>query len=247
MLHLLERERRARTDAVGELADRFHEALFGQHLADQALHQRRLGIEGHAADQQLLRGRRPDQVGHATQALVSVSDAVAHRRLREGRLRRRDAQVAAGRDRNAAADAEAVDRRDGRLARVVERGQSALAGARVVLGAVFAHALLFVLRDIGTGDERLAAGARKHDHAHLGVGLDRSTASPMPCHISSEIALSLSGLLKTMWATAPSRRVRILSVIVRSLSGELGRPLLDKGVDGLAVVGGFMGERLERR
>ena len=80
-----------------------------------------------------------------------------------------------------------------------------------------------------------------------GSASNRSTASPMPCHISSEIALSLSGLLKTMWATAPSRRVRILSVIVRSLSGELGRPLLDEGDDGLAVVGGFMGERLERR
>src|SRR5438067_5639674 len=79
-----------------------------------------------------------------------------------------------------------------------------------------------------------------------GSASKRSTASPMPCHISSEIAFSLSGLLNTMWATAPSRRVRILSVMAGSLSGESGGSLVGEGGERLAVVGGFVGQRLER-
>src|SRR2546426_10823636 len=80
-----------------------------------------------------------------------------------------------------------------------------------------------------------------------GSASKRSTASPMPCHISSEIALSLSGLLKTMCATAPSRRVRILSVMSCSLSGELRRALVGESGQGLAVVGGLVGQGLEGR
>src|SRR5258706_3111327 len=78
-----------------------------------------------------------------------------------------------------------------------------------------------------------------------GSASKRSTASPMPRHISSEIALSLSGLLKTICAIAPVLCERMVSVM--SMAREGGSALVEEGGECLAVVGGLVRECLECR
>src|SRR6185437_2570157 len=80
-----------------------------------------------------------------------------------------DAQVGLQRHADAAADAEALDHGDGRLADLAELGVRQL-GDPVIFGDRLRRgALLLELRDVGAGNEGLVAGAAQHDDADLGV------------------------------------------------------------------------------
>ena len=57
----------------------------------------------------------------------------------------------------------------------------------LVLEAIFAIAEALELRDVGSGDERLATRAAKNDHAHGGVTIDAVARVDerlvhLPCH-----------------------------------------------------------------
>ncbi len=73
---------------------------------------------------------------------------------------------------SAAADADAADHGDGGLGGLDQRALRRLAGGVVDLDVLLGAALALELGDVGAGDEGLLAGARQHDHAHRGVGLE---------------------------------------------------------------------------
>ena len=102
-------------------------------------------------------------------AVARAREAVAERardRDAEGRFRRRDPQVARQGDGAAAAGRHAFDLRDGRLGHALEAVQH-LVEPLLVLQAVVAIVEVLELRDVGAGDERLAAGAAEDQDANL--------------------------------------------------------------------------------
>ena len=157
-------------------------------------------------EQELHGARQADDARQPLDAQEAVAEPELGRRHAEARALVAVAQVAAGREVHAAADAVAGDLGDGRLGEIVERlvaflGDRVVADLRLGVGA-----LALELGDVGARDEGLAAGAAHHHAADLGIrrrspsGRRRSSS-----HMSSETALSLAGLLKTTWPTAPSR------------------------------------------
>src|SRR5262249_18162121 len=68
-----------------------------------------------------------------------------------------------------AADSIAADHCDGGLGKFLDARIRLLDRRIVILGRLEGGALAFELRDVGAGDEGLAARAREHHHAHLVV------------------------------------------------------------------------------
>ena len=142
---------------------------------------------------------------------VTVAHAEPRRRDAEARLAGRHPQIALERHAEAAADAVAADHRDRRAAR---RRQTLIGFAhqRVVADApLLARALLLELRDVGAGDEGLAAGAAQHDRSRTASSASSwSSACGIAAHISTDSALWRSGRLNVIQPTAPSRAASTL-------------------------------------
>src|SRR4051812_7244558 len=121
-----------------------------------------------------------------------------------------DADVGKHRHLHAAAKTKALDAGNGRLGIIGK--QRALGGAAlaIFLGSGGVMARLLELADVGARYEGLAAAAAQDHDAHGSVvaqGCQRLAKSP---HISSDIALRLSGLLKVITPTPPAVCLRIL-------------------------------------
>ncbi len=146
------------------------EILRRDDLADEAAGQRLVGGQVLGEQQHAFCSRRPER-RHQPRVVLD-RQAVAERardRHAEARRRRRDPQVATGRDRQPAADREAFDRGKRRERQRLDRGEVALHLA-FVGDAVLAGAERLELRDVGAGDERLAAGAAEHRDAQVRLG-----------------------------------------------------------------------------
>src|SRR5262249_45672245 len=89
----------------------------------------------------------------------------------ERRAWRRETHVGVQRDREPAADAVALNHREQRLLELRERAAAARGDLSVLPALLRIRALRIELRDVGTGNERFAAGALHHDDAHGGVVL----------------------------------------------------------------------------
>src|SRR5216683_1334028 len=120
-------------------------------------------------EEDLLGVGRADEIDQLLDAAPAISQPQPRRRDAEARILRGDAQIAAQRDAESAADAEAVDHGDGRLAHLLQRRQRALGDLVVLRDAFGRGALLLELRDVGAGDERLVAGAPEDDDADIGI------------------------------------------------------------------------------
>ena len=117
-------------DAIVSASSRTRASMrVGRHdLVDEAGGERLVGGEQPRREDQLLQARRPEQVQVARVGLhrQAVAERARDRRA-EARVRRRDAQVGAGGDAEAAADREALDLRDDRLP---DAGRSGLSAGR---------------------------------------------------------------------------------------------------------------------
>src|SRR4029077_11257804 len=91
--------------------------------------------------------------------LVVLADPEPRRGDPESRVVRGDTHVAADRDADAAADTVAVDHREERLGQRAERALTFLRDPAVFLLIGHVAPPLLELRDVGTGHERLVAGA----------------------------------------------------------------------------------------
>ena len=140
--------------------------------------------------------------------LTSEAVAQAEPRRRDGEARRCPPRCADRRTapRQAAADAEAVDHGDGRLADRLESAATAVSPTPVVMRDLLGRcAHLLELGDVGAGDEGLLARARAaprrgwRDRARSGRG---SPGSPPTCRATGRCACP--GLLNTIQPIAPS-------------------------------------------
>ena len=115
-----------------------------------------------------------------------------------------DAQVARERDRAPAARGDALDLRDRRLGHALEPVEHGVE-PRLVCDAVLRGREVCELRDVGAGDEGLAAGAAQDEHAHARRRAStRSQASTSASYMSHVMALRASGRLKVRIASGPS-------------------------------------------
>src|SRR6266568_8225881 len=106
------RQRRVPCDRLGILLDEGLQLARRHHLIDEAHAQRLLGAVVARREENLLGGRRADEIGEAANALDAVAEAELGGRHAEFRILRADAQIAGRRHRDAAADAPALDHRD---------------------------------------------------------------------------------------------------------------------------------------
>src|SRR5262249_14373326 len=93
--------------------------------------------------------------------------AVAQRsrdRYAKSRVGCRNPQVATGGDRTSAAGSDAFDLRDGRLRQTLEPVERAIQSL-LVGDSIVAASKALELRDVGAGDEGVAAGAAQDEHA----------------------------------------------------------------------------------
>src|SRR5262249_22075732 len=148
--------------------------------------------------------RQPDDAAQPLDAHEAIAQAETSGRHAEAGALVAVAQVAAGGEVHAAADAVAGDLGDGRLGEVVER-LVALLGDRVV-----AHldlgigALAFELGDIGAAHEGLAAGAAYYHAADFGIlGVILQDADEAVPHVERN-SFSLGGIIKLL---VPGRAV----------------------------------------
>ena len=112
------------------------------------------------------------------------------------------AQVAGHGQLQAAAEGEAVDHGDDRLAQLLDPDHELLAVPGEIPG--LDRAQVVHLGDVGAGDERLGAGAGQHDHPHrgrLGGLLEGLVQFARLCSRFS--AFSLSGRFRVISRTAP--------------------------------------------
>ena len=164
-----DRERRVLGDGAGNAVD--HGVEFG--IGGDAVHQAHVvgflrGILL-GREQELHGARQADDAREALDAQEAVAEAELGGRHAKARALVAVAQVAAGREVHAAADAVAGDLGDGRLGKIVERlvaflGDGVVAHLRLGIGA-----FAFELGDVGSGDEGLAARAADDEAADLGI------------------------------------------------------------------------------
>ena len=125
-----------------------------------------------AEEHDLPRARMAHGFQQALVALDVVGEAELRRRDAELRRFAAIAQIAGERHLETAAHAEAVNHRDRRLERALDRVQHAVEEV-VILGDRAALRARFVeFRDVGAGGERLGAGAAERDAAHLAIGVE---------------------------------------------------------------------------
>src|SRR5258705_6424615 len=168
------------------------EVRLRHHLVHQPHAQRVLGAEvGARGEEELLGVRGADQVHQLLHPAVVITEAEPGGRDAEARVVRRDAPVAGDRDADAAADAEAVDHREQRLA---ERGQRLRSGRRdapvlLLVGRV-APAVLEV-GDVGAGHEGGLARPGEDDAPDRVVGreLPHVLGHALPHLLAHRVAL----------------------------------------------------------
>ena len=90
------------------------------HAIDQPHGVRFLRVELARGVENLLGERRPDDIDQPLEAGIAVAQAELRRRHRERRIVGANAQIAAAREPDAAADAIAADHGDGRLGKFVD-------------------------------------------------------------------------------------------------------------------------------
>ena len=135
------------------------EQLLARHLREQ------LALHRLAADDHVQRGLDADHARQALRAAGARQEAELHLGQRDLRARRGDAVVAAERELEAAAHADAVDRGDDRLGARLERARSRVSR----FGSASAFGVPNSL-DVGAARERLA-GAGDDDRLDRRVGL----------------------------------------------------------------------------
>src|SRR5664279_4989425 len=118
----IDRHRRVATDGVGIVLDVFLQFRLRQHAIDQAHCQGLGGGELARGEEDFLGKRRSDDVDQLLDALETIAEAELGGRHAEFRIVRADAQIAAQRETDAAADAKAADHGDGRLGEFIDRG-----------------------------------------------------------------------------------------------------------------------------
>ena len=147
------------------------------------------------------------RVSHGLDQALVPFHVVGHAELRRGNAELRRpaaiAQVAGERDLEAAAEAEAVDHREGRLARVLNGmedfvEQPVVLRDRSLLGAVFLE-----LGDVGAGGEGFRPAPRNATQRTSGSASSWRIAGAMPRHMAPLIAFLFAGRLKTIQPTAP--------------------------------------------
>ena len=118
-----------------------------------------------------MRAPEADEAGKPLRAAAAGNEAELDLGLTDLRVLGGDADVAAHRELEAAAEAEPVDRRDERLVRRVHPRAELLdpAGRATLLSLRGRLAERRELRDVGAGDERPLASAHEHDRTNARV------------------------------------------------------------------------------
>jgi hypothetical protein len=141
------------------------------HGVDQAHAQRLGGVELARAEQHVLGDAGPHQARQRGDAGVFVAQAQLRGRDAEARTRRGDAHIGTQRQRQPAADAEALHHRQQRLGQRTQRGAAGRGHLAITVLLLGVGTLLLKFADVGTGRKGLAAGTVHHHHAHRRVGL----------------------------------------------------------------------------
>ena len=167
-------------------------------------------VEDPALEQDLERDRGPDQAHQRRHLGVRHHQAEVLDRRAEAARFAADAQIAQRRDLEAAADADAVDLRDQRMAAARERIARCVHDAAVLDRLRLVRALGRELADVVARRERFLAGAA-HDHAAQRRRRPTVARSPRRARATSPrvSAFSFSGRLRTTVAIAPSRSTSI--------------------------------------
>ena len=173
----------------------------GHDLLDEAPVVRGPGVDRVAGEVEQQRAPEPDEPRQALRAAAAGDEAELDLRLPELRVLRRDADVAAHRELEAAAEAEPVDRRDERRARRVHPRAELLDPARraALLRLRRRLAERRELRDVRAGDEGAVARALEHDRAHA-----RRRASSRSISASSSSSSGAESALTGGWSMVTS-------------------------------------------
>jgi hypothetical protein len=175
-------QRRAFGDALRGRDRLALDLAVGDDPVDQPDAQRLLRAVHAALEQDLERVRRPDQLEQRLQLGVRDDEAQARDGDAETRARATDPQVAHGRDLQAAADAQAADLRDHRVAALRDRVHRGVGALVIAPRLVDRAAALLELADVGADAERALAGAGEDDAAQavVGIELGEQLAQPAP-------------------------------------------------------------------
>ena len=177
-----------------------------------------------ARQQHLERAALPHQSRQPLAAGIAGNDAEVDLGLAEARGVGGNAQRARHRQLAAAAQREAVDGRDHRLAEVVDGVEDPLPVTRVLLA--FRGREHGQLVDVGAGHERLLAGAGEDNRADVVVGAKPAIAAASSARVWPLSAFTLGRLMVRM-ATAPSRASSRLSKVMRAPRGGPLRPAMN--------------------
>src|SRR3954447_11222140 len=203
----LDRERRILRDRLGDAHGLAPELILRNHALDQPDAQRFGGIDAHARVHQEPGPGRSDQRHQVLQAVVAIGNAELRRGNAELATLRGDADVGKHRHLHAAAKTKALDAGNGRLGIIGK--QRALGGAysseAAALWRVFSNWLMSA-----PDTKALPPPPRRITTRTVASSRKAVSASPNPSHISSDIALRLSGLLKVITPTPLAVCLRIL-------------------------------------
>ena len=227
----LDRQRRVAGNGARDLHGRVPQFGIGQHAIDEADPQRLGGIDPHARVHDKPRPGRPDQRDQMLEAVIAIGDAELGGGNAELAVLGGDADIRQHRHLHAAAEAEAADAGDGRL-RII-RQQRALRGAAswnipprpAALWRVFSNWLISAPETNALSPAPTMITTRTS-----GSSRNSTNALPSPSHISSDMALRFSGLLKVMTPTPSADALQDLAVgigfsgVVRERLASVGFP-----------------------
>src|SRR5262245_32965896 len=169
VLDRLHRDRRVDGDGLGVILHVGFELGLRYHPIHEPHQARLLGVELARGEEYLTGEGGADDVDEAPQAGIGIAQPELRRRHREARIVRADAQVAAHREPDPAADAIAANHGDGGLGKILHARIGLLDRYIVVPCCVAGAALAFEFRNVGAVDESLAARAGQHDDANVVV------------------------------------------------------------------------------
>src|SRR5260221_8870076 len=167
-----DRERRVLRDHCAILEHERFELGDRRHAVDEAHRLRFLGLELAPGDEHLAGERRTDDIDQVFQRRSAVAEAELRRGDAETRVLGRDPEVRAQSDVDPRPEAIPADHGDDHLVAVLQALGHPAGDFLVTLDALRGRAVLFVLRDVGSGHEGLVAFTFEHDHAYLGIPLE---------------------------------------------------------------------------
>src|SRR5580704_16297484 len=165
-------ERRVFADRLGVVLDIGVKLGCWHDAVDKAHDARLLGVELARRVENLLRKGDSDDIDELLETVERIAEAELGGRDGEARIVRANAQVAAQREADPAADAIAADHSDGRFRKIVDRRIGALDRLIVAHDRFFIGALVLEPRNIGAGHEGLVAGAGQHHDPHVLVAVE---------------------------------------------------------------------------